>query len=306
MLKKPMPRPSALGRGMAALIPEAADETPPAPAAPTPQPEGALRTVPITMIQPMPGQPRTRFVESELDELAASIKEKGVLQPILVRSLGKGEYQLIAGERRFLASKRAGLTQVPVLVKEVEEAEAFQLALIENLQREDLNPVEIGRAFKRLAEDFTLSHEDIAARMGKDRSSVTNYLRLLSLPPYILDRVEDRTLSFGHARALAGLRPQEWAVLDTAKLLQGRISVREIEHMVARIREREQHPTAKKPEDARRGETTQIRWLRKRMEERLGLKVNLKDRDGKGKLVIEYNTLDELDALLRLMGLSER
>ena len=303
MLKKPQAKLGALGRGMASLIPQGGDDDKALPKAPELRGEG-LRQVPIEDINPMPGQPRTQFDQLELNELAASIKEKGILQPILVRPLAKG-YQLIAGERRWQAAQRAGLATVPVLVKNVEEAEAFQLALIENLQREDLNPIEIGRAYKRLVEDYRLSHEEIATRMGKDRASVTNYLRVLTLPPTIVARVEDRTLSFGHARALAGLSGPELAALDDAKLLSGRLSVREIEALVAKIRARAEAPKKSEAEASRRGETAQIRYLRRKIEERLGLKVTLKDRDGKGRLVLEYTNLDELDGLLKLLGIGE-
>lgn len=302
MLKKALGKPGALGRGMASLIPGGADEEKSPAKAPETRVEG-LKQVPIESIEPMPGQPRTQFDQNELNDLAASIKEKGILQPILVRPVGKG-YQLIAGERRWQAAQRAGLPTVPVLVKDVQEAEAFQLALIENLQREDLNPVEIGRAYKRLVEDYRLSHEEIALRMGKDRASVSNYLRVLHLPPTVLARVEDRTLSFGHARALAALSGPELAALDDAKLLSGRLSVREIEALVARIRAQAAKPEKRK-EDERRGESSQIRYLRRKLEERLGLKVTLKDRDGKGRLVLEYSNLDELDGLLRLLGIGE-
>jgi len=252
----------------------------------------------------MPGQPRSTFNQIELNELAASIKENGVLQPILVRKVG-ASYQLIAGERRWQAAKRAGLAQVPVIVKTVSDSEAFQLALIENLQREDLNPVEVGRAFKRLAEEYKLTHAEIAERMGKDRSSISNHLRLLGLPSPILERVEDGTLSFGHARALVALKPTELAALNDTKLLSGRLSVRELEEVVARLREKESRPPGELDPRTRRGETAQVRWLRRRLEERLGLKVWLKDRDGRGRLVIEYGSLDELEGLLKLLGLEE-
>lgn len=292
----------ALGRGLAALIPGAPG---PAAAPPPPVPEAAkgelVRRVAVESISPMPGQPRATIRPQELEELAESIRENGILQPILVREV-EGGYQLIAGERRWQASRRVGLETVPVLVKNVGEREAYQLALIENLQREDLNPIEVGRAFKRLTEDFGMTQQDVAQQVGKDRTTVTNYMRLLSLPRPFLKAVEEGNLSFGHARVLAGMSLPHLALLDAHRIVAGRVSVRELERLAARIKETE--GTRKKEEDTRRGESPQVRLLRRQLEQRLGLRVRLLDRNGKGRLVIDYGNLDELDALLRLLGVS--
>jgi ParB family chromosome partitioning protein len=305
-IKKKAP---ALGRGLAALIPGASagsgsaaasnPQTPVAGAA-SPTLEGdRVRRIPIESISPMPGQPRVTFNPQELNELAESIRENGILQPVLVRETDDG-YQLIAGERRWQASQRAGLDTIPALIKNVDEREAYQLALIENIQREDLNALEVARAFQRLIEDYGMTQQDVAKQVGKDRATVANYLRILSLPRQILRAVEEGALGFGHARALAGLTHQQLARLDMHKLVAGRTSVRELERLAARMKEGE----APRPgeTDTRRGESPQIRLLRRQIEQHLGLKAILKDRDGKGSLTIEYSNLDELDGLLRLLG----
>ncbi|RJO66269.1 MAG: ParB/RepB/Spo0J family partition protein [Myxococcales bacterium] len=293
---KPSARPSALGKGLAALIPQTAGGGPADPGG------DAVRRIPIERIRPMPGQPRTTVNKRELEELAASIREQGVLQPILVRAAGP-DYQLIAGERRWRAAQLAGLATVPVIVKNVDETTAFELALIENLQREDLNPADVARAFKRLVEDFRLTQEEVSTRVGKDRATVANYLRLLKLPPLILARVEDGVLSFGHARALAALTPSELAGLDLHPLIAGRVSVRELERLVARMRERAaQAGQGAKPS---RPESPQVRYVQRRLEQKLGVRVVLQDKNGKGRLILEYKSLAELDGVLALLGIND-
>ncbi len=289
------PKTRALGRGLSALIPDAA----PVPVAPNPErpdPEG-VRRVPVEEVRPMPGQPRSRFAPNDLNDLAASITENGILQPLLVRSAPDG-YELIAGERRWRAAQLAGLATVPVILKEVETAVAFQLALVENLQRENLNPVDVGRAFQRMMDDYQLTQEDVAERVGKDRSSVANHLRILKLPRHFVAAVEDGKLSFGHARCLAGLSGPQLAQLDDAKLVAGHMSVRELERRAAALkagRERKGQSAS--------SQSAQVRYLQRQLEQHLGLKVRLKDRNGRGQLAIDYANLDELDGLLRLLGI---
>ena len=290
------PKPPALGRGLAALFPGNAQT---GTAAKSP---GGVLQAPIEEIVPMPGQPRTMFSLKELGELADSIREKGVLQPILVRKVEQG-YQLITGERRWRAAQQAGLSTIPVLIKDVDEAEAFQLALIENLQREDLNPVEVGKAFRKLLDDYKLTQEEVSTRVGKDRATVSNYIRILKLPPVILSRVEDGTLSFGHARTLASAPSGIFSRVDTAALVSGKFSVRELERIVAKLKEESE---GKKGTALReRAESPQVRFIRRQLERKLGLKVRLTDQGGKGRLVIEYTSLDELEGVLDLLGIRE-
>jgi len=299
MSAKKTKRTKALGRGLASLIPEVPVNG--ANLSKEREEKNGLKTVDVVAIDPMPGQPRTRFDEKELLELSASIKEKGVLQPLLVRRMPEGGYQLIAGERRFIAAKKAGLDHVPVIVKDVDEAEAYQLALIENLQRSDLNPVEVARAYARLAKTYKMPHALIAEKVGKDRASVTNYLRVLKLPHEILQTVEDGVLSFGHARALLAMDSSDLPRLDMAALMSGRLSVRELERRIARLKDTGNR--TKKPKAIK--ETPQVRFLRERLEEKLGLQAKLYDKNGKGRLVIQYSSLDQLDRVLNLLGINE-
>ncbi len=300
MTIKKQPKRKALGRGMSALI-DSSDETSFSVGKTREKPdENEVRRVPIEEVQPMSGQPRTRFGVTDIEELAQSIREKGILQPVLVRRSDSG-YQIIAGERRWRAAGEAKIKTIPVIIKDVDESEAYQLALIENIQREDLNPVDVGRAFRKLMDDFGLTQEEIAERVGKSRSSVANHLRLLSLPELIRKKVEDGGLSFGHARALAGLPEGLLHLIDMPKLLAGTYSVRELETLIARLKKRKKTPKTVE-DDRRRGESAQIRFLRRQLEQRLHLKVTLNDRGGRGRLSIQYGSLDELDGLLRLLG----
>ena len=210
-----------LGRGLSALLPEA---------------EGELRTVPIETIVPSPFQPRKRFAEEELAELAASIRERGILQPLLVREIAPETYELVAGERRLRAAKMAGLSEVPVLIKNLSDEEALSVALIENLQREDLNPLEEAEGYRRLMEEFGFSQEEIARRVGKDRSTVANALRLLKLPEEIQEDLWEGRLSAGHARALLALEDRKIMLEARNEILKRGLSVRETERLVKRLK----------------------------------------------------------------------
>lgn len=277
-------RKRGLGRGLGALIPSSAPHV-----QRERQATDSERTASIGSIAPNPYQPREVFDEAAIEDLAASIRAKGLLQPLLVRPAGNG-YQLIAGERRFRAAQKAGLEQVPVTVREVDDVEALELALIENLQRENLNPVEEARAFKRLGEEFKLSQEDIAARVGKSRSAVTNSLRLLQLPPSVLAQLESGELSAGHGRSLLGLDSPQAQAAAARDAVARRLSVRDTEKMV---RERGRPAT----DDVER------RAVEADIARALGTRVHLRHRaDGAGRIVIEYFSLDELDGLLRRFG----
>ncbi len=276
----------ALGKGLDALLPPArlsrAEDT------------ADVQRIPIDQIVPNRYQPRQTFLQQELTELTASIKESGVIQPIMVRRKGDGVYELIAGERRWRASKEAGLTVIPAVLKNCTDQEALLLALVENLQREDLNPMETARAYSRMMKEFGLTQEAVAAKVGRDRSSVANFIRLTHLPLDLQGLVEGGTLSTGHAKALLSLSTPE-AQLRVAKLVTaGSLSVRQTEKLV------EQSIVAKQPV-ARPPRTTQWRDLEDRLQKRLGTKVTLYPRGQGGKLVIHYFSSDELDGVVETL-----
>ncbi len=283
----------ALGRGLSALIPQAAP-TPSAPAAEAPARNGVLK-LPIESIRRDAAQPRRFFDEAKLTELAESIKAQGVLQPVLVRKDGEG-YRLIAGERRWRAAQAAGLKEVPALVREVSEAQAFELALVENLQRTDLNPIEEAEGYQRLVEEFKLTQEQISQRVGKERSTVANALRLLALPEDVKAMVAEGTLSMGHARALLGVpRLPELQAL-AAQVAERKLSVRDTEKLVQQRR-------AQKKEGGRPPkQSPQVRSLVEELQRRLGTKVRLIEKaPGKGTLEVDFFSYDDLDRLLKLL-----
>ena len=276
----------ALGKGLDALLPPArlsrAEDA------------ADVQRIPIDQIVPNRYQPRQTFLQQELTELTASIKESGVIQPIMVRRKGDGVYELIAGERRWRASKEAGLTVIPAVLKNCTDQESLLLALVENLQREDLNPMETARAYSRMMKEFGLTQEAVAAKVGRDRSSVANFIRLTHLPLDLQGLVEGGTLSTGHAKALLSLSTPE-AQLRIAKLVTaGNLSVRQTEKLI------EQSIIAKQPV-ARTPRTTQWRDLEDRLQKRLGTKVTLHPRGQGGKLVIHYFSSDELDGVVETL-----
>jgi ParB family chromosome partitioning protein len=275
-----------LGRGLDGLLPS----TPSKPAAATTA-QGFL--APIEEVHPNREQPRTRFDDEALAELAASIAELGVLEPILVRHRAKGGYEIIAGERRWRAAQKAGLREVPVFVRELSTREAFEAALVENLQREDLNPIETAKAFQRLVEEHGNSQEAVAKRVGKDRSTVANALRLLKLPEVVLGMLEDATLSEGHGRALLGAPDVASMKRLAHEAVKKGWSVRETERQVraaARGEEQKGEPAPTK--------SANVRDLESRLSKALGARVEVDDKKGKGKLVVNYTSYDELDRLL--------
>lgn len=285
----------ALGRGLSALIPQAA----PAPAPPPAQPVDLTRSVlklPIETIERDGEQPRRHFDNAKLEELAHSIREQGVLQPILVRKVG-ANYRIIAGERRWRAAQLAGLKEVPALVREVTEKEAFELALVENLQRADLNPIEEAEGYRRLIEEFGLTQEQAAVRVGKDRSTVANALRLLSLPDEVKDMVGDGTLSMGHARALLGVPRLPEMARFAARVAAEKLSVRETERLVKQKRESDAGGAAKPATPAKT--SPQARAVVEALQRDLGTKVRLVEKGGgKGTLEIDFFSYEDLDRLL--------
>ena len=260
-----------------------------------------LANLPVSSIEPLPGQPRRRFDEAALEELAASIGQRGVIQPIIVRPLGGGRYQLVAGERRWRAAQKARLHEIPALVRELDEREVMALALIENLQREDLNPVEEGRAYAQLAESEGMSQAEIAKLVDKSRSHVANLQRLLQLPEPVLDLVEESKLSMGHARALIG-HPD--AVMLGARAARDNLSVREVESLVRRSSAKDSgRRKARVARDP--AKDADIAAVQRHLEEFLGLTVRIKTDDDprSGAVTIRYRTLDQLDLVCqRLTG----
>ena len=282
----------ALGRGLAALIPGASDADSDA-AARAPGGSG-LRVLDIESIHPSTKQPRKHFDDGRLDELAESIRSQGIIQPLVVRMRAGGGFELVAGERRWRAAQRAGLHQVPAVVREVAESQAFEMALVENLQREDLNPIEEAEGYQRLVAEFGYTQESLSARVGKDRSTVANALRLLKLPPVVRSMVIEGRLNMGHARALLGLESDP-AIERLARQAASRgLSVRQVEALVKRERESGDRP-APQPAPA----SPAARDLVHRLEQALATRVKLVESSSKsGRLEIYYTSLDELDAVL--------
>jgi ParB family chromosome partitioning protein len=272
-----------LGRGLDALL--SAYETP--------AQKDELRQIPIDQLQRGKYQPRTHMDPAALEELAASIKAQGVVQPIVARPLSAGNYEIIAGERRWRAAQLAGLETVPAVVRQIPDEAAIAIALIENIQRENLNPVEEANAFTRLIDEFHMTHQQVAEAVGRSRAAVTNLLRLLTLNGDVRELLENGKMDMGHARALLALEGKSQSQAAHQVVSKG-LSVRETEQLVRRLLTR---PAGHKSSGGRMDPDT--RALAQRLSEKLGTKVRFQhSAKGKGRLVIEYNTLDELDGIL--------
>ncbi|MGD9537824.1 MAG: ParB/RepB/Spo0J family partition protein [Alphaproteobacteria bacterium] len=291
-------RARGLGKGLAALL----GDVPPSVSVAAPGEAdaeargrgGALRSLPIDSLSPSPLQPRTVFDEAELDELAQSIRQNGVLQPILVRQGAAGGYEIIAGERRWRAAQRAGIHELPAIVRQLDDDQALELALVENLQREDLNPLEEAEAFQRLMTRFGHTQEAVAQAIGKSRSHVANTIRLLELPLYVKTLLGDGRLSMGHARALLNARDPV-ALAET--ILAKNLNVRQAE---ALAREATRSP---KPPRARQSRDPNVKELEQRLGASLGLRVNIETRgDGSGQVSFRFKSAAQLDELLRRLG----
>jgi ParB family chromosome partitioning protein len=283
-----------MGRGLSALIPQAAQGAVPV-SGELPQKGGVVR-LPIESIRRDGNQPRKAFDEAKLQELAGSIKAQGLIQPVLVRRDGDG-YRLIAGERRWRAAQLAGLKEIPSIVREASDAEAFELALVENLQRADLNPIEEAEGYRRLVEEYKLTQEQVSQRVGKERSTVANSLRLLGLPDEVKSLVADGSLDMGHARALLGVAKASQLVELAAKVAAGKLSVRETETLV-----RSHKDSGKSGAAARPKESPTARQLVEQLQRALGTKVRIVDRGGKGTLEIDFFSYEDLDRLIHLIA----
>ena len=279
-----------LGRGLGALIPSRTPDHQQPPAAVAHQ--TGLLQLDLGKIVPNPNQPRKEFAADKLDELSASITARGLIQPVIVRPLGDGRYELIAGERRWRAAGQAGLTRIPAVVRNAESAEALELALIENIQRQDLNPIETAQAYRHLAETFDLSHEEIAVKVGKERSSITNLLRLLNLPEEIQKDLVAGTLSMGHARAILGVSDRAGQLEVRAAVIARGLSVRETELLVKRLGKPRKGPAAK---DSKKD--IYISELENSIRSALGTKVTIRHQGKSGTIELHYYSVDELDRL---------
>jgi ParB family transcriptional regulator, chromosome partitioning protein len=289
----------ALGKGLESLLPGRAPSAPAV--APPPSAESAQPfEIAVDRIDRSPFQTRTRFDEPALKELAASIAATGVVQPILVRVLPNKRYQLIAGERRWLASKLAGKESVPAILRNISDEQAMEITIVENLQRADLNPIEQARAYDRLSREFKMTQESMAQRTGKDRASVANFLRLLRLPLETQNKVESGELSFGHARALLSLDSPEAILSATQKVTALSMSVRQTESYVQGLI----HPEEKKRREEKEKEPLDpnVREARDLLQRALGLKVRIEDKNGRGRVIIEYGRLEDFDALLNAIA----
>ncbi|MGC4097719.1 MAG: ParB/RepB/Spo0J family partition protein [Nitrospira sp.] len=276
----------ALGKGLGALLPSSKLSQPAEPA--------DVQRIRIESIVPNRYQPRHTFPQEELAELAASIKESGVLQPIMVRRKGDGSYELISGERRWRASKEAGLDTIPVVVRNCSDQEALLLALVENIQREDLNPMETARAYSRMMNEFGLTQDAVAVKVGRDRSSVANFVRLIHLHPEVQELVEGGSLTTGHAKALLGLPSPEDQLRISKMITAGTLSVRETEKLV----ELSLVGKKRQPKTSRNSQWTD---LENRLQKRLGTKVTIHPQKEGGKVVIHYFSPAELEGVVETL-----
>ena len=292
-----MEKRKVLGRGLDTLLPSR--QAPPAAGSPVHHGD-TVQQLSVESLDHNPYQTRSGVDEVAREELAASIKATGVLQPITVRAVPGGRYQLIAGERRWLASQKAGKLTVPAIVRQVSNDQAMEMTIIENLQREDLNPIEQARAFDRLSREFGLTQEQISVRTGKERSSVANFLRLLRLPEAVQAYVNGGHLSFGHAKALMGLDSPESMMKISSLILEKGLSVRQTEDAIADLL----HPTDRKAMREIREPfiDPNVKEAQRTLERVLGVRVSIKDRNGKGKIQLEYKSLEDFDRILDVLN----
>lgn len=295
MMKK-----KGLGRGLSALLDEpAADISTREAGTPAPRPMGGITTIPVAHIEANPFQPRTHFGEEALVELAQSISELGIIQPVTVRRLGYDRYQLISGERRFRASQLAGLTEVPAYVRVANDEAMLEMALVENIQREELDAIEVAVSFQRLIDEVSLTQEQLSEKVGKDRATVSNYLRLLKLPPEVQLGLRQRTIGMGHARALITLGDPAKQVDLYHKIVESQLSVRQVEDL-ARVN----NPRSTAAPRSATGVKPRLeRELSKQLSERLLTKVEVRrDTTGKGTMEITFRSEEELKRLLVTIG----
>ena len=294
-----MERRSGLGRGLAALLPSDPDQAPPVEGA-------ALRELPVGQIEPNPHQPRTLFDEEALVDLTASIRALGVLQPILVRPVADDRYQLIAGERRWRAARRAGLDLIPAIVRVTDDLLSVEQALVENLHRQDLSPLEEAAAYQQLIEDFALTHDQVAAKVSKSRAAISNTLRLLQLPAAVQNLLAEGRVSAGHARALLGLTDRKEMERIAGRISEEGLSVRAVEDLVRSAREQVDPPELLATPPTRTPATPLrppgLLELEEALSELLDTRVGVQFANRKGRVVIEFAGLEDLERIYRVMA----
>jgi ParB family chromosome partitioning protein len=298
-----------LGRGLGALLKSQETATPPqqqsvetTEAFPVFDEKDKVLRVPLSSVVPSLMQPRKDFIDDALDDLANSIREQGILQPLIVRKQGE-KYELIAGERRWRASQKAGLQEVPVIVRDGSDQNVLELMLIENLQREDLNAIEEARGYSELAEKFDLTQEDIAVKVGRSRTSVANALRLLNLAPEVQQFLREGRISVGHAKVILGLATHSEQNLATERIVRNGLSVRQTEELVSQWG---QSPTKRRARRSTRAmnHDSNVAALENQLREKLGTKVALKYKDGKGSLEVKFYDDDDLNRILDILGIN--
>ncbi len=293
---------SRLGKGLGALLGDVRQTTEPAPltnagteeavpAIAATAPRTGLRELPIELLQRGEYQPRINIDKDALEELAESIRSQGIIQPLLVRELNKDKYEIIAGERRWRGAQLAGLSTVPAVVREISDETAMAVALIENIQRQDLNAIEEAMGFQRLLDEFGLTHDEVATAVGRSRTAVTNILRLLNLNNLVRRQVDSGEIGMGHARALLALDESRQPEAS-AKVIKGGLSVRATEHMVKRMNR------PRKASGSNKKTSNDVQHLEQELSDRIGARVEIRDTGGRGKLVVHYHSLDELDGIL--------
>jgi ParB family transcriptional regulator, chromosome partitioning protein len=299
-----MSKKKALGRGLSALLSDNAEDEKlevdiPVGVAPS-KPSGGIAEIPVSEIEVNPFQPRTHFDENALLELAESIRVHGIIQPITVRRLTQNQYQLISGERRFQASKLAGLTQIPAYIRSADDQQMLEMALIENIQRENLNAIEIALSYQRLISECHLKQDELGERVGKNRATVTNYLRLLKLPPDIQIAVRDNKLSMGHARAIINVENPEQQLYIFKKTVNDDLSVRKVEELVREIstRKSENAPT---PSASSTTANKEISQLQSQLSSHFGTRVVVKSDGRKGDIKIPFLSVEDLNRILDIL-----
>lgn len=291
----------ALGKGLDSLLPRvpAVAVKPAAPASAEAE-TGKPREIPVNQIERNPFQTRSHIDEAQLAELAASIAANGVVQPILVRPVANGRFQLIAGERRWQASKKAERQTIPAIIRQVSDEQAMEITIVENLQRADLNPMDQARAFERLGREFHMTQEQIAQRTGKDRATVANFLRLMRLPASVQKRVEAGELTFGHARALLAFEHAEEIEKAAQRVAALSLSVRQTESYVqGQLHPEKKLPKQEKPEPQI---DPNVKEAQVELQRKLGMKVNIEDKNGRGRVIIEYADLEDFDRLIEQLS----
>ena len=291
-------RKNALGRGLGALLEDSDDQK-----TQNVKKEAAssINELPLEHIEVNPFQPRSDFDEDALQELAESIKVQGIIQPITVRILEKDKYQLISGERRFQASKLAGLTKIPAYIRSANDQQMLEMALIENIQRENLNAIEIALSYQRLLSECKLKQEELGGRVGKNRSTVTNYLRLLKLPPDIQIALRDKSLSMGHARALINIENVDLQLEVFRRIVSNDLSVRKVEALVRELAQ--EKPSKPKPSESEKSK--QVKYIENKLTSHFGTKINVKsNNENKGEIKIPFHSREDLERILEIINVN--